>query len=153
IVIVIGNSPIERYWQARLREAMQTLTSRVSFTWFNELSFEDMLQRAAVLPPRSAIFFGLLSVDAAGVTHEEGKVFARLNAVANVPMFSHTDTFFGRGIVGGPLTNTADVGRRAASVAVRILSGESPGAIQMPPIGYGAPSCEQRGGQRVNSGR
>ena len=150
IVIVIGNSPIERYWQARLREAMQTLTSRVSFTWFNELSFEDMLQRAAVLPPRSAIFFGLLSVDAAGVTHEEGKVFARLNAVANVPMFSHTDTFFGRGIVGGPLTNTADVGRQAASVAVRILSGESPGAIKMPPIEYGAPKYDWRELKRWN---
>jgi len=150
IVVVIGNSPIERYWQARLREAMQAFTSRVSFTWFNELSFEDMLQRAAVLPPRSAIFFGLLSVDAAGVTHEEGKAFARLNAVTNAPMFSHTDAFFGRGIVGGPLTNTADVGRQTASVAVRILGGEPPGDIKTPPIEYGTPKYDWRELQRWN---
>jgi len=62
-----------------------------AFTWFNELSFEDMLKRVAALPPRSAILFALLSVDAAGVPHEEGKALTSLHAVANAPIFSYDD--------------------------------------------------------------
>ena len=126
------------------------LKGGVSFTWFNELSLEEMLERAAVLPPRSAIFFGLLSVDAAGVAHEEGKAIARIHAVANAPMFSHTDAFFGRGIVGGPMSIVADVARQAASVAVRILGGEPPGAIKTPPIEFGTPKYDWRELQRWN---
>jgi hypothetical protein len=41
-------------------------------------------------------------VDAAGVVHEESHAFTRLHVVANAPIFSFTDAFFGLGIVGGP---------------------------------------------------
>src|ERR1700730_8621980 len=119
-----------------MREAIQLFTNRVAFTWFNELSFEDMLKYAAVLPPRSTIFFVLLSVDTAGVEDEEGKALARLHAVDHAPMFNPSDAFFGQGIVGGPLSIVANVGRQAASVAVRILSGEAPGGIKTPPIEF-----------------
>src|ERR1700737_4449888 len=88
VAIVIGNSPIEKYWAQRMRAAFVPLEKRVSFTWFNELTFDEMLKRAAALPPRSAILFGLLLVDAAGVAHEEGTAFARLHSVANAPIFA-----------------------------------------------------------------
>ena len=150
VVIAIGNSPIEKYWQDQMRDAFRPFEGRVSFTWFNDLSLEEMLKRSAVLPPRSAIFFGLLSVDAAGIAHEEGKAISRIHAVADAPMFSHTDAFFGQGIVGGPMSIVADVARQAASVAVRILSGESPGAIKTPPIEFGKPKYDWRALQRCS---
>ena len=103
IAVVIGNSPIEKYWLEQVRDAVQPFTSHVAFTYFNDLSFDEMLTRAAALPPRSAIFFGLLSVDAAGVSHEEMSALTSLHAVANAPMFSYVDAYFGHGIVGGPL--------------------------------------------------
>ena len=148
IAVVIGHSPIEQYWLEQVRAAVQPFTSRVAFTWFNDLSFDEMLKRAAVLPPRSAMFFGLLSVDAAGVSHEEGKAITSLHAVANAPMFSYVDAYFGRGIVGGPLVSVADVSRQAASVAVRILQGEAPGGIKTPPIGFGKALFDWRELQR-----
>jgi hypothetical protein len=114
VAVVIGNSPIEKYWLGQMREAIQPFENRVAFTWLNEHSFEEMLQRTAALPPQSAIFFVLLSVDAAGVAHEENKAMTRLHAVANAPMFTHSDAFFGQGVVGGPLTIVANVGRQAA---------------------------------------
>jgi signal transduction histidine kinase len=150
VAVVIGNSPIEKYWLGQMREAVQPYEGRATFTWFNELSLEEMLQRAATLPPRTTIFFVLLSVDASGVAHEEGKALARLREVANAPMFSHSDAFFGQGIVGGPLTIIANVGRQAASVAVRILDGESPGAINTPPLQFGTPKYDWRELQRWN---
>jgi signal transduction histidine kinase len=148
VVVVLGNSPLERYWSERLRVDFQPLEKRVAFTWFNERSFEEMLKRAAALPTHSAIFFGLMSVDAAGVAHEEGKAFARLHAVTNAPVFSYIDAYFGLGIVGGPLTRIEDVGQRAASAAVRIMRGESPGGIKTPPIEFGTPKFDWRELQR-----
>jgi signal transduction histidine kinase len=150
IVVVFGNSPNERYWVERVRRELKPREDRVTFTWFNELSFEQMLQRAAVLPPNSAIFFGLLTVDAAGVPHEEGKAIARLRAVTNAPIFSYTDAFFGNGLVGGPMISIASVGQKAAGAAVRILHGEVPGDINVPPIVYTAPRFDWRELQHWN---
>ena len=150
IVVVIGDSPIEKFWTEQLRIAFRPFEKRVRFTWFNELSFEEMLKRAATLPPRSAIFFALLSVDAAGVPHEAGKALDRLYAAADVPVFSESSVFFGRGIVGGPLNSITALSREAANVSVRILGGESPGDIKSAPIGFSVPRYDWRELQRWN---
>ena len=109
---------------------IKPLANRIALTWYNDLSFEDILKHAAALPPQSAIFWELMVVDAAGVSHEEGRALASLHAVANAPIFSYTDAFFGREIVGGPHVPVLEAGRKAAEVAVRILGGEKAGDIK-----------------------
>jgi len=150
IAVVVGNSPIEKYWLGRMRAEFQPLEGRVTFMWFNELSFEEMLKRASALPPRSAIFFALLMVDATGATHEEEKAFSALHAVANAPMFAAFDVFFGQGIVGGPLTIIGDLSRQSASAAVRILNGETPGMINASATGPAPPRYDWRELERWN---
>jgi signal transduction histidine kinase/ABC-type uncharacterized transport system substrate-binding protein len=150
IAVVLGSSPNEQYWSEQIRAELKPLEDRVAFTWFDELSFEEMLQRAAALPPNTAIFFALLSVDAAGVPHEEGKAMARLRAVTNAPIFGYSDVFLGQGIVGGPLISVSSVGQQAASAAVRILNGEAPGGINTLPIKPGTPKFDWRELQRWN---
>jgi signal transduction histidine kinase len=150
IVVVLGNSPIEKYWLEQLRTDFQPFANRVTFTWYNELSFEDMLKRSAALPPRSAIYFIVLSVDAVGLTHEGGKSVERLHAVANAPIFAFNDAFFGRGIVGGPLISTQEVGRKVAAVAVRILNGEAPSDMRIEPNQFGTPKFDWRELRRWN---
>jgi C4-dicarboxylate-specific signal transduction histidine kinase len=54
----------------------------------------------------------------------------RLHAVANAPIFSYDESFFGNAIVGGPLLLAADTGRLTAAAAIRILNGEKPGEIR-----------------------
>ncbi len=150
IAVVLGNSPNEQYWLEQLRAEFKPLENRIAFTWLNELSFEEMLKRVAALPPNTAIFFGLLSVDAAGVPHEEGKAMDRLRTVTNAPIFSYSDVFLGRGIVGGPMISISSVGRQAASAAVRVLGGEAPGDINTPLIKAGTPKYDWRELQRWN---
>jgi signal transduction histidine kinase/ABC-type uncharacterized transport system substrate-binding protein len=150
IAVVLGSSPNEQYWSEQMRAELKPLQDRVAFTWFDELSFEEMLQRAAALPPNTAIFFALLSVDAAGVPHEEGTAMARLHAVTNAPIFSYSDVFLGQGIVGGPLISVSSVGRQAARAAVRILGGEPPADINTLPIKPGTPKFDWRELQRWN---
>jgi signal transduction histidine kinase len=72
----------------------------------------------------------------------------RLHAVANAPIFSYDESFFGSGIVGGPLLLAADTGRQTAAAAIRILNGEKPGEIRPPPVQFASPVFDWREMQR-----
>ena len=60
IVVVLGATPLERYWAIEFQKTFAPFTDRVKFTWVNDLTFEQMLKLAATLPPRSFILVGLL---------------------------------------------------------------------------------------------
>jgi ABC-type uncharacterized transport system substrate-binding protein len=132
VVVVLGNSPLEKFWVGDLHHEFQAFTNRVGLVWYNDLSFAEMQRRAAVLPPRSAIFYGFLSMDAEGVPYLEERALRGLHEVANAPIFGIHDTQLGQGIVGGPLLAIEDLGRTTAKVAARILQGEPAGSIRAP---------------------
>jgi signal transduction histidine kinase len=148
VTVVLGASPVEQFWKEAMATELEPLSNRLQFSWTNHLSFDELLKHAAALPPHSAIFWGQMSVDAAGVVHEGAAPLTRLHAVANAPIFSFADVYFGREIVGGPLLLTADSGRQTAAVAIRILGGEKPGDINTPPVQFGRPMFDWREMQR-----
>ena len=76
------------------------------------------------------------------------KALTSLNAVSNSPIFSYSDSFFGHGIVGGPLISVQDYSRQTANIAVRLLRGEAPSDIRMPPVGLSTPKFDWREMQR-----
>jgi hypothetical protein len=67
-----------------------------------------------------------------------------LHAVANAPIFSYHDTFFGLGIVGCPMHSLAEGSRGTAAVAIRILGGEKPSDIKIPASGFATPKFDWR---------
>jgi signal transduction histidine kinase/ABC-type uncharacterized transport system substrate-binding protein len=150
ITVVVGNSPNEKEMGERMRGAIQPLANRVRFTWFNELSFNEMMKQATRLPPHSAIFWLTLIVDAAGESHQEFDAITLLRAVANAPIFSFVDAYLGKGIVGGPLISVSDVGKATAHAAVRILGGVKASDIRTSPIGFGTPKFDWRELERWN---
>ena len=148
VAVVNGNSLNERYWLEEMRREVRRFANRISFIWYSDLSFEEILKHAASLPPHSAIFWHLMNVDAAGVVHEGDTGLPRLHAVANAPIFSYDDFFFGRAIVGGPMHSVLEGSRATAAVAIRVLGGEKPGDIKQPPIGFATPKFDWREMQR-----
>jgi PAS domain S-box-containing protein len=148
LAVVIGASPLELYWKEVLAREFARFTNRLSFTWFNELSFEQMLERAAALPPRSYILLVLLMRDVTGVTHNADEALKRLHEVANAPISSIFQNQLGLGVVGGRLYQAELEGLESARLAVRILHGES--ASSFPPriIGPLAPRYDWRELQR-----
>ena len=120
---MIGDAPIERFWVNELRQVVQPFESRINFIFLNDLSFGEILKRVAALPPRSAIYFGDLVIDAQGIPHRQEEVLARLHAVANAPIFGQYDYQLGGGIVGGPLLSVRTLSRKTAEVAAQILAG------------------------------
>lgn len=131
IVCVIGASQMEAYWTASLQKDFARYTNRVGFTWLNNLSFDQVLERVKNLPPHSFIFLFLLNCDAAGVTHNANEALTRISEVANAPVNSVYEEQLGLGIVGGRLYRPGLEGAESAGIAVRILHGEA--ASNLPP--------------------
>jgi len=129
IVVILGASPFEQFWVAETRREFQPFANRVNFTWFNDLSLEEMQRRAAALSPHSVILFGTLIVDAAGVPYDHDDALKKLHAVAKTPIFGYFQSQLGMGTVGGRLYQDQTVGLEAARVAVRILNGEPASSI------------------------
>jgi len=148
VAVVIGDSLHEKEFLERMRHAFQPFTDRVTFTWFNELSLNEIMERTARLPPHSAIFWFGLIVDASGVSHQDLEALTLVRAVANAPIFSFVDAYLGKGIVGGSLISVRDVAEATASAAVRILGGERAGDIKTAAIGFGTPKFDWREIQR-----
>ncbi len=152
VIVVVGTSPIEKFWKEAIGKEVEPLANRIKLSWTDELSFEALLKQASALPPHTAIFWELMIVDAAGVVHEGDVPLTRLHAVANAPIFSYDESFFGNAIVGGPLLLAADTGRQTAAAAIRILNGEKPGGIRAPPVQFASPVFDWREMQRWGIG-
>ncbi len=148
VMVVNGYSPNERFWLDEIRREVRPLESRVAFTWTSQLSFEEILKFASELPPHSAIFWHTMYVDGAGVAHEDDSALKKLHAIANAPIFSLFDAFFGGETVGGPMHSMLEEAQETAAVAIRILNGEAPGDIKVPPTRFAAPRFDWREMQR-----
>jgi signal transduction histidine kinase len=148
VIVVVGTSPIEKFWKEAIAKEVEPLANRIKLSWTDHLSFEALLKHASALPPQSAIFWELMIVDAAGVVHEGGTPLTRLHAVANAPIFSYDESFLENEIVGGPLLLVADSSRQTAAVAIRILSGENPSEIKTPVVEFASPIFDWRQMQR-----
>jgi PAS domain S-box-containing protein len=131
IAVVLGASPVEQYWAAAFRKEFEPFTNKVGFTWLNDLSFDQMLDRVSKLPPHSFIFMVLLLRDATGVTHNANEALKRIHDVANAPMNGIFLSQMGMGIVGGRLYPDELEGIESARLAIRILHGEP--ASSFPP--------------------
>jgi signal transduction histidine kinase len=148
IAVVNGASPNEAFWQTVFERELAPFSGRIELRWYNKLSFEDILKDAAHLPPHSAIFWHLMSVDTAGVTHEGTTALHRLSTAANAPIFSYLDGFFDGSIVGGSMHSVEKGMAIAAAAAIRILNGEKAGDVKVPPSRFELPRFDWRQMQR-----
>ncbi len=134
LAIVIGTSPLERFWRQELARAFATHAERLQLEWLDGLSLAEIRGRVARLPPRSAVFFAMLLVDGAGVPHSQERALAAVRQASRAPVFGLFSTQLGQGVVGGRMLSVSLVGERTAEAASRLLRGEAPAAVRYPPL-------------------
>jgi len=134
IAVVLGDSPLERFWRDEIGQLFSRFEGRVRFTWLNGLSLDEIRARLAALPPRSAVYFVLMLVDGAGVPHSQERALAAVRQASSAPVFGVFDVQVGQGAVGGPSMPMSQVGVRAAKAAVRIFAGAAPSTVRYPPM-------------------
>lgn len=144
IVVVLGTSALEKFWMEECRREFQPFTNRVNFTWLNDLSSDQILNRCATLPPRSFIFHAFFIVDAAGIHYEHNEVLRRLHEVANAPVFGYFASDLGLGAIGGRLFQDSELGAQGARTAIRILRGEQAGRIPVQTMEAPRPTYDWR---------
>jgi signal transduction histidine kinase len=155
IAVVVGASRLEQFWLKELQREAALFTGRASFQWLSDLSLEQMKERVASLPPRSAVLYTLLIVDAAGVPHERQDGLAALYAAANAPIFGLYENELGKGVVGGPYSSQRRRGEQIAAAAHRILRGATSTEPQINVTGFEPPVYDWRELRRwgIDSGR
>jgi len=144
VVAMTGASATEQFWNDLFQRALQRSSRRVTLEWFTHLAADDMVKRVAALPAHSAIFYPTIRVDGRGVPQEGDALLLRFIEQDRAPIFTHTDSLFGHGIVGGPMFSSHEMADACAKVAVRLLNGETPGDIKIVPVGLAAPRYDWR---------
>jgi signal transduction histidine kinase len=144
VAVILGKSPLERFWRAELGRELEPLERRVRLLWWDGLPGRELPARAAALPPRSAILYVLFHVDAAGVPHASPSILTTLHDTASAPIFGLFDTQLGQGIVGGPLVPIGTVSRLSVEAATSILRGGQPAQSRYPAVPPGTPAYDWR---------
>ena len=150
IAVMLGASPQALRWLEPMQKELASFEGKVAITYHYNKPLQEMLSAAAALPPDSAVFWTQLLVDGAGVVYEGDDALRQMRAVTTAPIFSYDDTFFKGAIVGGPMLSRFDITRETAALAMRLLAGEAPAALRMPPIGFAAPRYDWRELRRWN---
>ncbi|HEX7862253.1 MAG TPA: PAS domain-containing protein [Verrucomicrobiae bacterium] len=144
IGVVIGASPVEQIWKGIAQKDFAKFTNRIEFTWFDHLSFPEMLDRAATMPRQSFLLMILLVRDVKGVSLNANEALQHLHQVANAPINSIFKYQLGLGIVGGRLYDEEAVARHSAHTAIRILGGESTADFPPKVLAPAAPTYDAR---------
>lgn len=144
IFVVLGNSPLERYWAEQLAKDTGSF-SHIEFEISNNYSFDAALDRVATLPSGTAVLYGGINVDANGVPYGGNRAVERFSNASSAPVFGLFDSELGLGIVGGPLMPiTAKAPHSAVAIALRLLEGEPPSGLRLPAIEPQTPTYDAR---------
>lgn len=150
VFVIMGSGELGRFWRQEFGRAAAAFGDRIRVMWSDGLSYSQMLQRASTMPPRSAVYFLSVDVDAQGTTYTTERVLTDLRARANAPVFGGQSAELGFGIVGGSLMSIDEIGEKVADAALRILGGTSPSMVRIPTQRPGAPVYDWRELQRWN---
>ncbi len=116
----------------------------VTFHWMSDKLIDEIETALSDLPKDSAIFYGIMTRDAAGNFQEYETALERVRHAASAPVFGYSMEQFGRGVVGGSLISMSECGTQAVRIAQRILAGENPADIAPVVVKPGRPTNDWR---------
>ena len=127
VVVVGGVSSYDRNVERITRDALRKYEGSLEFTYFTDLELPALLERLRHLSENTIVLYTSFSQDAAGTSFIDAKEsFPMVVSVANAPVFVMSETFLGRGEVGGSVTSYTAQGRVVGEIALQILRGEKP---------------------------
>ncbi|RZU02419.1 histidine kinase [Rivibacter subsaxonicus] len=144
LALVYGRSQIEQFWGKAIERELAPFADRLRVLPAGDLNLEQMRQRVAALPPRSAVFYYMFAVSNDGALHEDERALPAIRESSNAPVYGIFSDQLGRGIVGGPLVDSRNMGVVTAKLAASMLKGELTGDKVEVPMPVPAPSFDWR---------
>ncbi|MFY9704642.1 MAG: GAF domain-containing protein, partial [Desulfobacterales bacterium] len=130
---VSGSSQSDRGGARLVRENLRNYHGPLEVVYLSDLSKEALLAKVARLPEHAVVLYTSFINDAEGKTFVSRDVVSEIAQTANAPVFGFFDLYLGYGIVGGYLLSPVDQGKRLADVALQIINGDAPAAINTAP--------------------
>jgi signal transduction histidine kinase/ABC-type uncharacterized transport system substrate-binding protein len=125
ILLVAGESPLDRYWRERVRGELGVLGPRVAIEAPERFTMAELLTRLRTLPDRTIVLYLTLLEDGAGSSYSADAVRVVAEA-SRVPVYAMYQEALGSGVVGGSMFSYEREMEKAAGVALRVLSGTPP---------------------------
>lgn len=127
VFVVGGTSNFDRNVEAITTAALQSNSPSVEITYLTDLSMSALLERLRQLPAQSVVLYTSLFRDAMGNQFVNASAALPLVAgAANAPVFGMSDTYIGRGMVGGYVISFAEQGRIVADIVAQLFAGKQP---------------------------
>lgn len=124
--VLVGSSPLERYWLDQLHQDLGSYTARVDLRFLTGKPMSELLREISDLPPHSVVLTTFFFQDASGQFFRTEDVLDLISRAAHVPIYSIYSSYIGHGVVGGYITNPEVTGRKLADLAAAVLNGENP---------------------------
>ena len=124
VYVVVGPTALDRSRENQARAEFRPFEGRVEFTYLSGLVTKDLEARLGTLPPRSAVYYVVVSQDGAGEVVQQMPYLSRVAAAANAPTYSWADVSVDAGIVGGRRRDQVAQMKAIATLALRVLHGE-----------------------------
>src|SRR6266853_1349141 len=110
VVIVVGNSPVEKYWLEQLKQDFSAYNQTLAVTYLTDLPMNELLRRVAGLPPHTVILSTFYFEDASGQFFLPEEALDLVTRAASVPVYGIYSTYIGHGVVGGRISVLDDPG-------------------------------------------
>ncbi len=108
-----------------IRDAIAALGRGVAVDYILDQPLDEVAERVAHLPPRTAIFYILTFSDGRGAQLTPFAAARRLAATANAPIFSAWESLMGSGIAGGHLLSIEAVGQEVGNTILALRQGQT----------------------------
>jgi signal transduction histidine kinase len=128
LFIVSGAADADRDYETAARQQLPR-DPNLDVTYLSGLPTSALERRLSTLPPRSAVFYLLVTEDGDGNKFHPLEYIDRLAATANAPTYCWVDSAMQHGILGGSLYSQKAAIEALGQLALRILHGESPDTI------------------------
>jgi signal transduction histidine kinase len=131
VYVVVGTTGLDPSRESQARAEFRAFEGRVAFTYLSGLVTKDLEARLGTLPPHSAVYFVVVSMDGAGELVQQMPYLSLVAAAANAPTYSWADVAVDAGIVGGWRRDQVAQMKAIAAIALRVLRGERADSIPL----------------------
>jgi signal transduction histidine kinase len=125
---LVGDRLETQLYYGQFAQELVDYSPKFDFIDLTGLPLSKIEERVARLPLRTAVLYIGINSDQSA-TYVSAELAPIVAAAANRPTIVSIETYFGTGAIGGYLLSPNDVGREAAQLAMRVLSGEDPSTI------------------------
>lgn len=129
IVLVSNDDKTGKQNEVAFREIVPQFHNRIRFTFWEDLSVEELIPRLKQLPETSLVFQMATFKNSFGRTLFSAESAQLISDTSPVPVYSAWRVYLGYGILGGKLIDSYLQGELAAQMALQVLAGEVPDTI------------------------